>query len=128
MQEVGAPTTLRTDEASMRRFREHVASIKAFPALFTADRNGTNCNPCEADFLLHLLMSDDGVLYEKNLDTAQELMQSNFRRNQGGSGFSVASIEAVGSITSGHLASCISHHNGNATMALFSEMFGILGF
>jgi len=71
MQEVGAPPTLRADEASLRRFREHAVSIKAFPALFTAGRNGTNCNPGEAFFLLYLLISNDGALYEKNLDTVR---------------------------------------------------------
>jgi len=70
MAKIGAPSSLRGDEASIRRFREHAAAIKAFPALFSADRNGMNCSPGEAVFLLYLLISNNGVFYEKNLDVA----------------------------------------------------------
>ncbi len=59
MRAVGAPPTLKTDEVAIRKFRKHAAAIKAFPALFSADRNGTNCNPGEAVFLISLLISGD---------------------------------------------------------------------
>jgi len=90
MAKIGAPSSLRADEASMRRFREHAVSIKAFPALLSAVRNGTNCNPGEAVFLLYLLISDDGVLYERNLDSAKELMQP-YGQQSGGVSVSSAS-------------------------------------
>ncbi len=128
MKEVGAPSSLRTDEASMRKFREHAAAIKAFPALFSADRNGTNCNPGEAIFLLYLLISDNGTLYDGNLDSAVALMQWNPQRNGGGPSFGVADVEAMGSIASRLLSSYPSHHNRKATVALFDNLTGTLGF
>jgi len=126
MKEVGAPSTLRTDEASMRRFREHAASIKAFSALFSADRNGTNCNPGEAVYLLHLLMSDDGVLYDRNLDTAQELMQPHNRQTWGG-GYGVGAIVPV-QTAQWLLSSYLRNHGLSATKALFNNLAGILGY
>lgn len=134
MAKVGAPSSLRTDEASMRRFREHGASIKAFPALLSADRNGTNCNPGEAVFLLHLLMSDDGVLYDRNLDSAQALMQMDSQRNRGGQdhgitgmGHGVAHIGAV-QTAQWLLSSYSRNHDLSATNALFNNLADTLGF
>jgi len=132
MQEIGAPSSMRTSEASVHAFREHAASIKAFPALFSADSNGTNCNPDEAVFLIYLLISDNGILHEGNLDSAQALMQMN---SQGIEGYGVARMEGLGlnakkpdSSASGLLSSYPSHHNRNATIALFDHLAGILGF
>jgi hypothetical protein len=112
----------------MRRFREHATSIKAFPALFSADRNRTNCNPGEAVFLLYLLISDDGVLRERDLDSAQILTQGNLHQNGGGRGLAVAHMEVLGSGASNVLSSYVSGHNRNTTIALFSNVAGILGF
>jgi hypothetical protein len=125
MVKIGAPSSLRADEASMRRFREHAVSIKAFPALLSADRNGTNCNPGEAVFLLYLLISDDGVLYERNLDSAQALTQMNTQRIEHSFGVShmISDLSA-----NEFLSSYSSHHNLNATIALFNNLAGILGF
>jgi hypothetical protein len=127
MAKIGAPSSLRTDDASMRRFREHAVLIKAFPALLSADRNGTNCNPGEAVFLLYLLVSDNGVLYERNLDTAQALMRMD-NQQKGGRSFGVARMEVLGSSASGLLSSYSSHHDPNATIALFNNLAGMLGF
>lgn len=127
MTKVGAPATLRADEASMRRFREHAATIKAFPALFS-ERNETSCNPGEAVFLLYLLISDNGVLHERNLDSALTLIEPDSQRNEGGRSFGVASIEGLGSSASEALSSYSSHHNRNATYALFNNLARALGF
>ena len=124
---VGAPSSLRADEAAMRRFREHAAAIKAFPALFTADRNGTNCNPGEAVFLLYLLLSDNGVLYDRNLDTAQALMQP-YNPQSRGMGFAVAYIGEMASDTQRLLSSYISGHKRSETIALFNNLADILVF
>lgn len=126
MAKIGAPQSVRTDDASMRRFREHTVSIKAFPELLSADRNGSNCNPGEAVFLFFLLMSDNGVLYEKNLDTAQELLQPYDQQSWGAGG-------GVGRIAGGPeaqklLSSYVSHHNRKETAKLFNDLAGILGF
>jgi hypothetical protein len=127
MAKIGAPSSLRTDEASMRRFREHAASIRAFPVLFSADRNGTNCNPGEAVFLLDLLLSDDGVLYERNLDSAVALSQMDFQRNGGGRSFGVVGVERAPDAQR-LLSSYVSHHNRNAATTLFNDLAGVLGF
>ena len=132
MAKVGAPPSIRADEASMRRFREHAVSIKAFPALLSADRNGTNCNPGEAVFLLYLLISENGILHEGNLDSAQALIQMN---SQGIEGYGVARMEGLGlsakkpdSSASGLLSSYPSNHSRNATIVLFNHVAGMLGF
>ncbi len=126
MQEIGAPSSMRTSEAPVHGFREHAASIKAFPALLSADRNGASCNPGEAVFLLFLLLSDNGVLYEGNLDGAVAMMRPDSR--QGGPGFSVTRLESMSSSAGGRLFWYSLHHNFNATIALFNHMAGILGF
>lgn len=125
MAKVGAPSSLRADEAAMRRFREHAVAIKAFPALYTADRNGTNCNPGEAIFLLYLLISDDGVLYERNLDSDQILATSDFQQD-GNRGSFAGGIEPIGSGASRLLFSFSLHHNRNATIALFNNLTATL--
>jgi hypothetical protein len=126
MAKVGAPSALRTDVASMRKFREHAVSIKAFPALFSAGRNGTSCNPGEAVFLLYLLMSDDGVLYERNLDTAQELMQP-YNPQISGRSFGVFRVARTPQAKR-LVSSYISNHNRLATVDLFNNLAATLGF
>ncbi len=125
MQEIGAPPSVRARLAAVHSFRQHAASIKAFPALLSADRNGTNCNPAEAVFVLSRLISDNGVLYDKNLDTALELMQPRPPGQRGGYG--VFRIE--GGPDSWRLLSLYpSHHNRSATIALFNRVADTLGF
>ena len=130
MKEVGAPSSLRTDEASLRRFREHAAAIKAFPALLSADRNGTNCNPGEAVFLLSLLISDNGILYERNLDSQLALMQMGEQQNKGGRSFGAAigGIADMNGTARGLILSYTTHHNRFATRAVFNKLAGTLAF
>jgi len=128
MQQVGAPSSLRTDEASMRRFREYAASIKAFPALFTAARNGTNCNPGEAVFLLYVLLSENGHPSEIYLDSAMALTQLDTQRNPGsGRGF------VVGGLMSDSRASALldlypAKHSRSDAFALYKNLAVELGF
>jgi hypothetical protein len=68
MRTIGAPPTFMADVASMRRFRARSATVPSFSALFTANRNGTNCNPGEAVLLLFLLIENDGALSEHMFD------------------------------------------------------------
>ncbi len=126
MATIGAPSSLRTDESSIRRFREHAASIKAFPALFTTARNGANCYPGEAVFLFYLLISNNGVLSEQDLDSSVALMQMNSQSIE--NSFGLAHMVVLGSNASTLVSSYSSHHNGNATVALFNHAAGILGF
>lgn len=126
MQEIGAPTSWRANEASMHGFREHAASINAFPALFSANRNGTNCSPGEAVFLLSLLLSDNGVLYERNLDTQKALMQWDGRKDASSNGFAVAGMDSANA--SGLLVSYSLDHNIKASVVLFDRVASKLGF
>lgn len=122
MPEIGAPPSMRASEASVHGFREHAASIKAFRALFSANRNGTNCYPGEAVFLLSLLLSDSGVLLEGNLDAAVTMMQWNGRQ-----GASVTRIFSEDSTADGRLRLYLSNHNLSANMVLFDHLAGTLG-
>lgn len=125
MQEIGAPPSVRASLAAVHSFREHAASIKAFPALFSADHNGTNCNPGEAVFVLSRLISDNGVLYDKNLDTALEMMQPYNPQARGG----VGTFSIEGGPDSWRLLSFYpSHHSRSETIALFNRVADTLGF
>jgi hypothetical protein len=130
MKEIGAPPSLRTDEASIHRFREHAAAIKAFPALFSEDRNGANCNPGEAVFLLSLLISDNGILYDGNLDSEQELMQMGQQQNgeRHFAGAAVARIESMNGTARGLILSYTSHHFRFTTKAVFNKLADALAF
>jgi hypothetical protein len=127
MKEVGAPSSVRTDEKSLQSFREHAAAIKGFPALFSADRNGTNCNPGEAVFLLSLLISDNGVLYEGNLDMDLELMHPREQRNEGQMSGGVVSIDS-GPDSKRLLSSYPEDHGRRAAIRLFDHVADIFGF
>jgi hypothetical protein len=127
MKEVGAPSSVRTDENTVQKFREHAAAIKAFPALFSADRNGTNCNPAEAVFILGLLMMDNGVLYERNLDMDLALMHPEAERGEGWMSFGV--VSTVRAPDSRQLIlSYPADHGRRAGISLFNHVADTLGF
>ncbi len=128
MQEIGAPSSMRASEASVHGFREHAVAIKAFPALFTAARNGANCYPGEAAFLLYLLTSDNGMLLKGNLDSEVALMQMNSQSTESSSVFLTGHMEVLGPSASILISSYSSHHDLNATIALFNHAADILGF
>ena len=128
MNGVGAPSSVRTDEKSLQRFREHAAAIKAFPALFSADRNGMKCNPGEAVFLIGLLILNNGVLYEGNLDMDLEMMRPSKSRNEGGSGgFAISRIEALPDAQR-LIKSYPRDHSRRAGIKLFDHVADTLGF
>ena len=127
MEEVGAPSSERADEKSLQSFREHAAAIKAFPALFSADRNGMNCNPGEALFLLGLLISGNGVLYEGNLDMDLELMQPRDQRNEGRKTFGVA-ISETAQDPKWLVSSYPRNHGRRVATKLFNHVADTLGF
>jgi hypothetical protein len=60
MKQIGAPASLHTDEAWVKKFRAGPLAASPVPALITADRNGVDCNPGEAVFLLFLLIYNNG--------------------------------------------------------------------
>lgn len=133
MQEIGAPPSMRANDEAVHRFREHAASIRAFPALFSADRNGTNCNPGEAVFLLYLLIWNDGVLHEGNLDFSVYLMEPSARRGHPRAypmrgGRARNSSNGTLPAAAGLLAQYPSDHGRKAAIALFNHLAGTLGF
>ena len=127
MKAVGAPPSVRTDEKALQSFREHAAAIKAFPALFSADRNGKNCRPGEAVFLIGLLIMNNGVVYEKNLDLDLELMHPETQRHEGWmTAVLVSNFQAPDSQRL--ISSYPADHGRRAGFAIFNHVAGALGF
>ena len=126
----GAPSSFRATEEILHQFREYAASLHAFPALFTANRNGTSCNPGEAVYLLYLLLSDDGKPFEKDVYSAWvkqpgvQLDAAPQPKDQGNRGqFGYALGRAQGLI---YLYS--QEQKPAATVALFKNAADTLGF
>ncbi|MGB6742709.1 MAG: hypothetical protein WBE38_03555 [Terracidiphilus sp.] len=126
MRGIGAPPSYLASEENLHEFREHAASIKAFPALFSAGRNGANCEPGEAVFLLYQLISANGAPLEGNLDAAVELTQQNGPRNGEGRSFGVAGGDS-GPDASALVSSYVSRRNSNAAIALLNHVADVLG-
>ncbi len=126
MKEIGAPPTFSADEAGVRQFRASSIAVQAFPALLSANRNGTNCNPAEAVYLLHLLLWNDGILSERLMNDLAGFKQISEQKN----GFSVMSAGTVPLHQSaGVLLSDYSlNHNRRATIKLFNGMAQTFGF
>ena len=126
MRSTGAPPSLKADEASIRRFRDRSASVPSLSALFSADRNGTNCNPGEAVLLLYLLIYNDGGISEHILDQFAPSRQE----GEGGEGFSVfsGSIDTLNQGARGFLTDYASKHRRHDTAKLFNNVAHTLGF
>lgn len=60
MKGIGAPASLLSDEAAVRRTRRFKFVEDPSPALESSGQNGTSCNPGEAVFLLARLLADNG--------------------------------------------------------------------
>jgi hypothetical protein len=60
MKEINAPLSMRADVKSVHAFRQHALAVPALPALISTSRNGENCLPGEAIYLLRLLLLNDG--------------------------------------------------------------------
>jgi hypothetical protein len=69
MKEINGSPSWRADEASLHAFRQRSTSIQSLSPLFSAGRNGGNCNPAEAVMLLYLLIYNDGRLSGHMLDS-----------------------------------------------------------
>jgi hypothetical protein len=65
----------RADEANVHGYRIHASELRILPSLLTADRNGTNCNPGEAVFLVAELISNNGKLSQHELDLVAQYDQ-----------------------------------------------------
>lgn len=125
MKGIGAPPSLRTDEASVWKFREHAAALNAFPSMFSANRNGDDCYPGEAMFLIYLLIYNNGKLPEQMLDELVAMEQ--FVQN--GNGFSTASVvTAPVSHGAGTLINVYSVRHRRGAIRLFNRCFREVGF
>lgn len=68
MEAIGASPKWRADITQIRHFRARAATAPNLSALFSAGRNGTNCNPGEAVLLLDLLITNNGRLIVTSSD------------------------------------------------------------
>lgn len=59
MERIGAPSSLRVDVAKVHRFRLGPFAPSPLTSLISIDKNGDNCYPGEAVFLLILLIADN---------------------------------------------------------------------
>jgi hypothetical protein len=125
MRRIDAP--FRTDEATVRRFRDHSIAVPSLSALLTADRNGTKCSPAEAVYLLYLLSWFNGDLPVSVLDREAQLKhlesqgEAPVRVMGVGTGLSYENASRM-------LTSYSSHHNRRATKKLFNDMLRAFGF
>jgi hypothetical protein len=126
MRKIGAPPAFKADEVGVRQFRARSIIVQAFPAILSASRNGTNCNPAEAVYLLHLLLWNDGILSEQLMDDLAAFK----RREEQENGLSVLSAGTVPSQkTAGVLLSDYSlQHHRHTTIMLFNSMAQTTGF
>lgn len=132
MERIGAPSSERTDEAAVHRFREHAAALHAFPALLSVDRNGTNCNPGEAVFLLYLLISQNGVLHDGDLDRQVATMQMGEQQHTWWPSPGPGQMETLPQIPVAEYAWSLLHsypsgHGHRATVALYDNLAATLG-
>lgn len=125
MQKIGAP--FKTDEATVRKFREHSIAVLSLPALLTANRNGTNCTPAEAVYLFYLLSWANGDLPLSVLDNEADLKRLEV---QGKTPLRVMGI-GTGPLekNGGDMLTVYSmHHRRQATTRLFNNIAHAFGF
>lgn len=132
MQDVGAPSSWRATEASIHEFRQHAASVHAFGQIFSADRNGTNCNPGEAVFILSLLLDNNGTLSDQELDRQLALVQTATQQKKldtgnGLQGHNSASLVRWPAGAQGVLFTYYSHHSRSTVNDLFNHLATSLG-
>jgi hypothetical protein len=147
MRKIGAPLSYLASEESLHKFRAHASALPLFPALFTANNNGTNCYPGEAVFLLYLLISNNGQLSENLVDNFAQLQRSDGMASEpGGISRVMASnyTELVPMAPTGAnsrifsqlknadanwlLLSYASQHHRHATIKVFNDVTKTLGF
>ncbi len=132
MRRIGAPTSFKTDEATVHRFRAHSIAVSSLPALISTERNGTYCNPGESVYLLYLMLSNNGDLPERILDDEVAFKQGNIQDSEG---LGTAPRNAFG-VSTGHvnenaswvLSTYSSRHRRQATAKLFDDIAHSLGF
>jgi len=123
MRTIGAPPAITADADSLRRFRARSTTVPTLSALFTAGRNGTNCDPGEAVLLSFLLIENDGKLSEHMFDSYAPPQASG-----AGERFSVLVAGMKSSQNAKNvLSNYPSKHRREATIKLFNRAAQTLG-
>lgn len=128
MKQIGAKTTYYADETAMRNFRTHSIAVPALPALITANRNGTNCYPGEAVYLLYMLISGDGAIPEGYLDNLVAMNQA-IEHPEEHKFFFAAGISdlPMDQGAKGFLLNYSTQHHRHATIKLFNNVAKAFG-
>jgi len=125
MKKIGAPSSFYADEAEMRAFRAHSVAVPVLPALLSADRNGTNCNPGEAVYLFSSLLYHNGKISGSYLDFVKVMRQDNFRR---GAAFAAGVTGSMYDEAEGRLTLYSLQHRRHDTIKLFNGVAKALDF
>lgn len=73
MRQIGASPSIKADISALHKFRVHAAVVGALSGVLTEDRNGANCYPGEAVYLLWVLLATDGTIPEHYLEGVEAL-------------------------------------------------------
>ncbi len=122
MQGIGAPPAWKADLTQIREFRAHSATAPGLSALFSAGRNGTNCNPGEAVLLLYMLLINNGHLIATSSDFG------NAPANQQQSSELVERIVGPDQDSSLRLAAYSMEHSHHEVRKLFDHVAQTLNF
>ena len=130
MKKTGAPSSFSAVEADIHRFRAHAAELAILPSLLTAGRNGANCNPGEAVYLVSLLIGGNGKLPQHELDLIVEFHQSREAIKQGTGSATSFLTYSPGVHLQGAPAAILSYsqHHRRATSKMFYDFAKTLGF
>jgi hypothetical protein len=136
MKKIGAPPSFQADKENLRKFRATSITVPHYSALISANRNGTNCNPGEAVFLLYLLISNNGKIPEHLLN---ELEISKRSKQSSGNFSTLVTMVPAGANSQVYdnlknadahllLLSYASRHHRHATIKLFNSLTKALNF
>lgn len=122
MDAIRAPKSFRTNKDTLHRFRASSLAITSAPAVISFDRNGDNCNPSEAVFLLFLLLNNNGGLSDLLLTGARHPAPEN-------SWTSAANEISPAKQTAARMLSLYSAENSpQKTIRIFNRVGRTLGF
>ena len=108
--------TIMTDAATVHRLRLGIS--RASPTLTTVSAHTSTCLPCEAVFLIALLVTNNGAIGEPSLPTgAPELLRTTGRR--------VSAANAGASLL---LVNFLSSHSNSEDVELFEVLAKYVGF
>jgi hypothetical protein len=125
MKQIDAPRSFFADEVAVSTFRAHSVAVPVLPALLSADRNGTDCNPGEAVYLFFLLLFSNGKISASYLDSVKVMRSGDL---QAGVVFASGVTGSMHDKAEGRLTLYSSRHRLSATTRLFDSVSSTLGF